>query len=69
MGPARTSNARSNRTQGRRPRKHETGLDPSNTSALLVATSESGGVVDPPVIVMVGPKHPLSFGGVYEQPT
>jgi hypothetical protein len=32
------------------------------------ASCETGGVVDPPVVVMVGPKHPLSFGGVYEQP-
>jgi len=44
------------------------GLDPRPPPVSLVASCETGGVVDPPVVVMVGPKHPLSFGGVYEQP-
>ena len=35
---------------------------------LVFASCETAGVVDPPVVVTVGPKHPLSFGGVYEQP-
>jgi hypothetical protein len=32
---------------------------------LRFATSEARGVVDSPVVVTAGPKHPLSFGGVY----
>ncbi len=37
-------------------------------SDLLFASSETRRVVDPPVVVTTGSKHPLSFGGMYEQP-
>ena len=34
----------------------------------LAASCEVRGLVDPPVVVTIGPKHPLVFCGVYEPP-
>jgi hypothetical protein len=42
-------------------------LIPCGAAHLLIASSEARGVADRPVVRTVGPKHPLSFGGVYEQ--
>ena len=47
-------------------RTQEQGSTRRRVSALLLATSEARGLVDPPLVVTVGPKHPLFFGGVYE---
>jgi hypothetical protein len=36
--------------------------DLDSTSALRFASSAARGLVDPPVVVTILPKHPLSFG-------
>ena len=41
---------------------------PWTTSVPHLASCEARGLVDPPVVVTVGPKHPLFLGGVYEPP-
>ena len=42
------------------------GLTPTTTGSPHLASCETCGVVDLPVVVTVDPKHPLSFGGVYQ---
>jgi hypothetical protein len=50
------------------PAEQNQGHPANGASALFVASSEARGLVGPPVVVTVGPKHPLFDCGVHEPP-